>query len=50
VQVRHGGLILTGVSAYWLQAVEGPVIVVAVLFNQWRQSRRQRGDAETRKY
>lgn len=40
MQVLRNGLILTGVSAYWLQAVQGLVIVVAIMFDQWRKSRR----------
>ncbi len=40
MQVLRNGLILTGVSAYWLQAVQGLVIVVAIMFDQWRKTRR----------
>jgi ribose transport system permease protein len=40
MQVLRNGLVLTGVSAYWLQAVQGLVIVVAIMFDQWRKSRR----------
>jgi ribose/xylose/arabinose/galactoside ABC-type transport system permease subunit len=31
---------LTGVSAYWLQAVQGLVIVLAIMFDQLRKRRR----------
>jgi ribose/xylose/arabinose/galactoside ABC-type transport system permease subunit len=31
MQVLRNGLVLTGVSAYWLQAVQGFVIVVAIM-------------------
>jgi ribose transport system permease protein len=40
MQVLRNGLILTGVSAYWLPAVQGLVIVIAIMFDQWRKSRR----------
>jgi len=40
MQVLRNGLVLTGVSAYWLQAVQGLVIVVAIMFDQWRKRRR----------
>jgi ribose transport system permease protein len=40
MQALRNGLILVGVSAYWLQAVQGLVIVVAIMFDQWRKSRR----------
>ena len=40
MQALRNGLVLTGVSAYWLQAVQGLVIVVAIMFDQWRKSRR----------
>lgn len=40
MQVLRSGLNLMGVSAYWLQAVQGLVIVVAIMFDQWRKSRR----------
>lgn len=40
MQVLRNGLVLMGVSAYWLQAVQGLVIVVAIMFDQWRKSRR----------
>ncbi|HXF64072.1 MAG TPA: ABC transporter permease [Caldilineaceae bacterium] len=41
MQVLRNGLVLTGVSAYWLQAVQGLVIVVAIMLDQLRK-RRQR--------
>jgi len=34
------GLVLTGVSAYWLQAVQGPVIVIAIMLDQLCKRRR----------
>lgn len=40
MQVLRSGLNLMGVSAYWLQAVQGAVIVIAIMFDQWRKSRR----------
>jgi ribose transport system permease protein len=40
MQALRNGLVLTGVSAYWLQAVQGLVLVVAIMFDQWRKSRR----------
>jgi ribose transport system permease protein len=40
MQVLRNGLVLTGVSAYWLQAVQGLVIVVAIMFVQLRKRRR----------
>ena len=40
MQALRNGLVLTGVSAYWLQAVQGLVIVVAIMFDQLRKSRR----------
>jgi ribose transport system permease protein len=40
MQVLRTGLVLTGVSAYWLQAVQGLVIVVAIMLDQLRKSRR----------
>jgi ribose transport system permease protein len=40
MQVLRNGLVLFGVSAYWLQAVQGLVIVVAIMFDQWRKRRR----------
>lgn len=40
MQVLRSGLNLMGVSAYWLQAVQGLVIVVAIMFDQWRKRRR----------
>jgi ribose transport system permease protein len=40
MQALRNGLILTGVSAYWLQAVQGLVLVVAIMFDQWRKTRR----------
>jgi len=38
--MRHNGQILIGVSAYLHQAVQGLVIVVAIMFDQLRKSRR----------
>jgi ribose transport system permease protein len=40
MQVLRNGLVLTGVSAYWLQAVQGLVIVLAIMFDQLRKRRR----------
>jgi ribose transport system permease protein len=40
MQVLRTGLVLTGVSAYWLQAVQGLVIVTAIMFDQLRKRRR----------
>jgi len=40
MQVLRNGLVLMGVSAYWLQSVQGLVIVVAIMFDQWRKRRR----------
>jgi ribose transport system permease protein len=37
MQVLRTGLVLTGVSAYWLQAVQGLVIVVAIALDQLRK-------------
>jgi len=37
MQVLRNGLVLTGVSAYWLQAVQGLVIVVAIMLDQLRK-------------
>ena len=34
------GLMVTGVSAYWLQAVQGLVIVTAIMLDQLRKRRR----------
>jgi ribose transport system permease protein len=39
MQVLRNGLILTGVSAYWLQAVQGLVIVSAIMVDQLRKRR-----------
>jgi ribose transport system permease protein len=39
MQVLRNGLVLTGVSAYWLQAVQGLVIVLAIMFDQLRKRR-----------
>jgi ribose transport system permease protein len=39
MQVLRTGLILTGVSAYWLQAVQGLVIVAAIALDQVRKRR-----------
>jgi ribose transport system permease protein len=40
MQVLRTGLVLMGVSAYWLQAVQGLVIVVAIMLDQLRKRRR----------
>ncbi|MCS6844156.1 MAG: ABC transporter permease [Caldilineales bacterium] len=40
MQVLRNGLVLIGVEAYWLQAVQGLIIVLAIMFDQWRKSRR----------
>jgi ribose transport system permease protein len=40
MQVLRTGLVLLGVSAYWLQAVQGLVIVVAIMLDQLRKRRR----------
>jgi ribose transport system permease protein len=40
MQVLRNGLVLVGVSAYWLQAVQGLVIVVAIMLDQLRKRRR----------
>lgn len=40
MQVLRNGLVLVGVSAYWLQAVQGFVIVVAIMLDQLRKRRR----------
>jgi ribose transport system permease protein len=37
--VLRNGLVLMGVSAYWLQAVQGFVIVVAIMLDQLRKRR-----------
>ena len=39
MQVLRTGLVLTGVSAYWLQAVQGLVIVTAIMLDQLRKRR-----------
>lgn len=39
MQVLRNGLVLVGVSAYWLQAVQGLVIVTAIMFDQLRKRR-----------
>jgi len=39
MQVLRTGLVLVGVSAYWLQAVQGLVIVVAIMLDQLRKRR-----------
>jgi ribose transport system permease protein len=39
MQVLRTGLVLTGVSAYWLQAVQGLVIVLAITLDQLRKRR-----------
>ncbi len=40
MQVMRTGLVLMGTSAYWLQAIQGLVIVVAISFDQLRKRRR----------
>ncbi|MFN2217651.1 MAG: ABC transporter permease, partial [Anaerolineae bacterium] len=40
MQVLRTGLVLVGVSAYWLQAVQGFVIVTAIMLDQLRKRRR----------
>ncbi len=40
MQVLRTGLVLVGVSAYWLQAIQGFVIVVAIMLDQLRKQRR----------
>ena len=40
MQVLRNGLVLTGVSAYWLQAVQGLVIVLAIMLDRLRKRRR----------
>lgn len=40
MQVLRTGLVLIGVSAYWLQAIQGLVIVVAIMLDQLRRKRR----------
>jgi ribose transport system permease protein len=40
MQVLRTGLVLTGVSAYWLQAAQGLVIVIAIMLDQLRKRRR----------
>jgi len=37
MQVLRNGLVLVGVSAYWLQAVQGLVIVLAIMLDQLRK-------------
>jgi len=37
MQVLRNGLVLVGVSAYWLQVVQGLVIVVAIMLDQLRK-------------
>jgi ribose transport system permease protein len=41
MQVLRNGLVLVGVSAYWLQAVQGLVIVVAIMLDQLRKRGRR---------
>jgi ribose transport system permease protein len=36
-QVLRNGLVLVGISAYWLQAVQGLVIVLAIMLDQLRK-------------
>jgi ribose transport system permease protein len=40
MQVLRTGLVLVGMSAYWLQAAQGLVIVTAIMFDQLRKRRR----------
>jgi ribose transport system permease protein len=40
MQVLRTGLVLIGTSAYWLQAIQGLVIVVAIMLDQLRKRRR----------
>jgi ribose transport system permease protein len=40
MQLLRNGLVLLGVSAYWLQAVQGLVIVVAIMLDQVRKRAR----------
>jgi ribose transport system permease protein len=40
MQVLRNGPVLTGVSACWLQPVQGLVIVVAIMLDQLRQRER----------
>jgi ribose transport system permease protein len=40
MQVLRNGLVLTGVSAYWQQAVLGIVIIIAVAFDKLRQTKK----------
>ena len=40
MQVLRNGLVLTGVSAYWQQAVLGAVIIIAVAFDKLRQGKK----------
>jgi ribose transport system permease protein len=40
MQVLRNGLVLMRVSAYWLQAVQGLVIVSAIMLDQLRKRRR----------
>jgi ribose transport system permease protein len=39
--VLRTGLVLVGISAYWLQAVQGLVIVTAIMLDQLRRRRQQ---------
>jgi ribose transport system permease protein len=41
MQVLRTGLVLVGVSAYWLRAVQGFVIVTAIMLDQLRKWRRK---------
>jgi len=41
MQVLRNGLVLVGVSAYWLQAMQGLVIVVAIMLDQLRKRGRR---------
>jgi ribose transport system permease protein len=40
MQVLRTGLVLVGIEAYWLQAVQGLVIVVFIMLDQLRKRRR----------
>ncbi len=40
MQVLRNGLVLAGIPAYWQEAAIGAVVILAVVFDQWRKSRR----------
>ena len=40
MQVLRNGLVLVGIEAYWLQVVQGLVIVVAIMLDKLRKRRR----------